>query len=437
MTRAAFIDLVAPLAVAECRARGYGNAQAWTCVAQACCESANGTSELATKANALFGIKATSSWKGKTHRKETKECYDGKTYTVVTAVFRAYGSFAESVKDYFDFLNGSRYRASLTAQTVRECVEKIKAGGYATSPTYVKTIVGVYESNRKQIEGYTVGGTKMGIFSPVCTQIFDFGAKHSNPRSRDGIAAPIMIIPHHAATTADALSVAKYHLYKTSDVNGASAHAYISDTMIVGAVSEDRRAWTTGGVPQGGKSGRWADFRAITIEVSNNKKGNPKSGKGWTISDASYRSLVRYCADVCKRYGFLPHYDGTQTGTLCMHKQFSKTACPGEHLERLITSGQLEKDILKEMGRTPDPQPTPKVVWRAQIGAFRSLASAQSYAAGFTKVTGLTATVKHEGSYYKVQHPKDGFETKSDAELSAGALRKMGYPGAFATAGGA
>ena len=279
----------------------------------------------------------------------------------------------------------------------------------------------------------------MGIFSPVCTKIFDFGAKHSNPRSQDGIKQPTMIIPHHMAGIMDPLECAKMHLYKTSDINGASAHTYIRDSEIVGAVSEERRAWTTGGTPQGGKSGRWADFRAITIEVSNNKIGDRKSGKGWTISDASYKSLVIYMADVCRRYGINPHYDGTQTGTICMHKQFAKTGCPGEHLEDLITSHQLEADILKELGRNQDPKPEKQgLLFRVQIGAFKNQSGAESFAKAFTdnaKTKGMTTTIKKEGMYFKVMHPKTGFSSKADAQLSAGALKKIGYPGAFVVPG--
>ena len=44
-------------------------------IAQACLESGWGTSELATKANNLFGIKAKSDWKGESYTVRTAE-YD-------------------------------------------------------------------------------------------------------------------------------------------------------------------------------------------------------------------------------------------------------------------------------------------------------------------------------------------------------------------------
>ena len=70
------------------------------CIAQAALETGWGTSGLMTKANAFFGIKAGSSWKGKVYSSKTNECYDGKTYTQITAAFRAYDSLEESVADY-------------------------------------------------------------------------------------------------------------------------------------------------------------------------------------------------------------------------------------------------------------------------------------------------------------------------------------------------
>lgn len=431
-----FFALITPLAMEECRKRGYSWVQAVTCACQSAQETGYGTSKLMTKANAFFGIKATKTWKGKVYSSQTQECYDG-VYATVIAAFRAYDGVSDSVRDYFDFIEGARYRASLTATTVKDCITLIKAGGYATDPNYVSNILSIYERNREQLESYREV-KKMSIFSPVCTDIYDFGTSHSNPRSQDGIKAPTKLIPHHMAGVMDALACAKMHK-RSSTTNGSSASYYISDDRIVGAISEDRRPWTSGGKSVGGKSGRWADFRGITVEVSNNKNGNPKSDKGWTISDKSYRSLVRLFADVCTRWNLIPHYDGTQNGTLCEHRQFAATGCPGEQLHNLIVSGQLEKDILKEMGKkpTPTPTPTPKpgVVFRAQIGAFKNLSGAKSYGEAFKSKHKLTYTVRKEGAYYKVLHPETGFSTKGDAELSAGALRNMGYKGAFVVPG--
>lgn len=100
------------------------------------------------KANAIFGIKATKSWKGKVYNSKTKECYDGINYTDITASFRAYNSLEDSIKDYFDLIcNSSRYKKALNCKNAEECITAIKNGGYATSPTYISTIMSIINSN--------------------------------------------------------------------------------------------------------------------------------------------------------------------------------------------------------------------------------------------------------------------------------------------------
>jgi flagellum-specific peptidoglycan hydrolase FlgJ len=160
-----FFNTIGPIAVKVCKERGYGNAQAWTCICQAACESNYGTSTLMKNANAYFGIKASASWVkaakygGLVYNAGTKECYDGKTYTNITACFRAYNSMEDSVNDYFDLMETSRYKKSLTTSTVNECITIIKNSGYATSPTYINTINTIYKNYKTKIEAFSVKTT--------------------------------------------------------------------------------------------------------------------------------------------------------------------------------------------------------------------------------------------------------------------------------------
>lgn len=158
MTKQEFIEKLAKAAKTVCEERGYGYAQYATCVSQGCCESAFGRSKIMMDNNAVFGIKATSGWlkadpSHKAFSAKTGEVYDG-TYTTITAAFRSYSdsSLVESVRDYFDLLSAKRYRASLTANTVEECITAVKAGGYATSPTYVDTILKFYAEIKQLID---------------------------------------------------------------------------------------------------------------------------------------------------------------------------------------------------------------------------------------------------------------------------------------------
>lgn len=147
MKKSEFIPTIAPIVIAENNKRGNPLFSS-VVIAQAICESGWGQSKIMMKANAIFGIKATSSWKGKVYNAQTQECYDGKTYTNISACFRAYNSLAESISDYFDLILGlSRYKNAINASSPLECIKAIKNGGYATSPTYVNTIMSIINSN--------------------------------------------------------------------------------------------------------------------------------------------------------------------------------------------------------------------------------------------------------------------------------------------------
>ena len=147
MNKSEFIPTIAPLVQAENKKRGYPLFSS-VVIAQAICESGWGQSKIMMKANAIFGIKATSSWKGKVYNANTQECYDGSTYTNIKACFRAYNSLAESIADYFNLILGlSRYKGAINTSSPLECITAIKNGGYATSPTYINTIMSIINSN--------------------------------------------------------------------------------------------------------------------------------------------------------------------------------------------------------------------------------------------------------------------------------------------------
>lgn len=147
MTKSEFIPTIAPIVVAENKKRGNPLFSS-VVIAQAICESGWGQSKIMMKANAIFGIKATSSWKGKVYNANTQECYDGSTYTNITACFRAYNSLAESISDYFDLITKlERYRKACVSNSPLECITAIKNGGYATSPTYINKIMSIINTN--------------------------------------------------------------------------------------------------------------------------------------------------------------------------------------------------------------------------------------------------------------------------------------------------
>ncbi|MCM1218142.1 MAG: glucosaminidase domain-containing protein [Lachnospiraceae bacterium] len=142
-----FISQLSALAVAEYKKRKNAGRK-WVlpsvCIAQAALETGWGTSPLMVKANAYFGIKAGTGWTGRVYSTKTQECYNGRDYTTITDLFRAYGSLAESVADYYDLITGlDRYAKACNQSDAKKCIQAIKDGGYATSPTYVTNVMSI------------------------------------------------------------------------------------------------------------------------------------------------------------------------------------------------------------------------------------------------------------------------------------------------------
>lgn len=124
-------------------------------IAQASIESSKGKSELAQKANALFGIKK-NGWTGMVYIKDaTEQNADGSYRVDRSAEWRAYHSWEESVLDHNTYVaerstdGGRTLRYApvigcadyvLTCQYLQQC-------GYATSQTYAETLINYIEKN--------------------------------------------------------------------------------------------------------------------------------------------------------------------------------------------------------------------------------------------------------------------------------------------------
>lgn len=133
----AFINDIAYVIQEEAKKRGYQVCS--PIIAQACIESAFGTSSLGYRWHNYFGMKCGSSWKGNSVNLSTKEEYTPGQLTAIRDNFRAYDSMEEGVKGYFDFINTKRYANLKDAKTPKEYLEYIKKDGYATSSAYVNT----------------------------------------------------------------------------------------------------------------------------------------------------------------------------------------------------------------------------------------------------------------------------------------------------------
>ena len=111
--------------------------------AQAILESGYGLSGLTQKSNNLFGIKG--SYNGNYVSYPTKE-WDGEKYVSITAKFKKYASWAESIADHSNlFWRLERYANLIGETNYIEAAKKVSLDGYATSPTYAQSLINLIE----------------------------------------------------------------------------------------------------------------------------------------------------------------------------------------------------------------------------------------------------------------------------------------------------
>ncbi|MCC8435498.1 N-acetylmuramoyl-L-alanine amidase [Brevibacillus sp. M2.1A] len=169
MTQLEFISKVAPAAVDDMQKHGV---PASLTIAQAILESGWGTSELATKANNLFGIKGTGP--AGIYQKVSPEYVDNKKIEKLSD-FRKYNNWLESVQDHTAKLLEPRY-AKVLGASYRAACQAIQDAGYATDPNYAQELI-------KRIEKYKLDqyDSQGGQTMPLPILIIDPGHGGSDP----------------------------------------------------------------------------------------------------------------------------------------------------------------------------------------------------------------------------------------------------------------
>ena len=146
MTSELFVKTYYPLALKS--EKDTGISAAFT-MAQASLESGWGTQ--VTGDFNFFGIKADPSWKGESKLKTTHEVVHGKTITILDH-FRSYPDAAAGFTDHAQFfLTNKRYSEALLVKSDPNLfADEIAKAGYATDPTYAKTLRSVIKSVEKR-----------------------------------------------------------------------------------------------------------------------------------------------------------------------------------------------------------------------------------------------------------------------------------------------
>ena len=115
-------------------------------IGQAILESGWGKSKLASNFHNYFGLKCGSSWKGKSVNMETFEEFKAGTLTQISDNFRVFDNLESGVKGYLDFINTKRYSNLKNVSLPKEYLQNIKNDGYATSSTYVDSVMKIVTS---------------------------------------------------------------------------------------------------------------------------------------------------------------------------------------------------------------------------------------------------------------------------------------------------
>lgn len=142
----------------ECKRIGvaYNNLCPIAVTAQGCIESNYGRSTLSSNYHNYFGLKCGKNWKGKRVKFKTKEEYIQGILTPIYAEFRAYDTFEEGVKGYYEFVDTKRYANLKGVTNPTIYIKNIKEDGYATSYSYVSNVLSVVNQITPIIINYII-----------------------------------------------------------------------------------------------------------------------------------------------------------------------------------------------------------------------------------------------------------------------------------------
>lgn len=285
MTQLEFVSKVAPAAVEDMRKHGV---PASLTIAQAILESGWGTSELATKANNLFGIKGYGP--AGSHYKVSTEYDENKEKIEKGAHFKKYHSWDEGIRDRTQFLLKPIYAKVIGADWKTACQEVYNAG-YATDPEYPRKLLRLIKQHK--LYEYDLCGEdeqKLNIKDMYLTN------KNARPRTR---ITPRGVVIHWTANEGKGANAVANRNYFNKPTTIPSAHYCVDDKEIIRCLPENEMGYHVGAKsykPDAVKRlSSYPNNCTIGIEMCVNADGN---------FDLMYQNTLELTADILKRYGW-------------------------------------------------------------------------------------------------------------------------------------
>ena len=314
----AFVEKIGPL-VQEIGPH-YGLVCPSAIIAQACLESAYGTSTKA-KHNNFFGLKYRKgrvSCNSGTFTDGSKEERAGGKVVSITDQWYSFGSMADGVRGYCQFLNIQNYANLKGVKDPEEYLTNIRMDGYATSSAYVSNVMGVIKQHN--LTRFDIcAGAKTEEKKPM-NIIKNSNFRHHNTSPRPGKIEFIVI--HYTASVADAVKQISY--FNGSGATGASADFFVAwngDIYQYNMEIKNRYSWAVGGGRQsqsgGAYYGKCLNRNQISIEMCCKSKTGAYVGANnaaWYFTDATVKATAQLVRELMDTYGIDPahvirHYD--------------------------------------------------------------------------------------------------------------------------------
>lgn len=422
MTQQEFIQQIA--GYCQKYAQKYGFKVASPAIAQACLESAYGTSSKAKYHN-YFGLKYRPNRvkvsNGAFTDSSAEQNLNG-TYVGITTQWFSFPTMETGVEGYYQFIDIPNYLKVKTAETPKEYLTAIKNAGYATSLKYVDNVMAVVNKwNLTQYDNFN-NANEINI-KPVTTTgnspLVDCIVKSQNHSGKRTHAID-RITPHCVVgqLTAEAIG----GCFKPG--RQASCNYGIGkDGRICLIVDEENRSWCSSSSPN--------DQRAITIECASDKT------EPYAFNDAVYNKLIQLCIDICKRYGkkkllwidnkdkALAYNPKEDEMLLTVHRWFAKKSCPGNwmfarmgDLATKVTNALNNGEIV-EIKPIPQPEPVKPVIPAPVVTKFPYIVqvtvNALNYRSGPGVQFKVNGTIRDKGRYTIVEEKNGWGKLKSGA----------------------
>ena len=306
-------------------------------IAQACLESAYGTSHKAQYHN-YFGLK---------YRANRVTCHSGYfnddsvehntngSYTPINTDWYKFESLDKGILGYFQFTNISIYSNVKGVTEPKEYITRLRNDGYATDLQYVDKVMKVInDNNLTRFDNINKGEIKMS---------YTF-RQNLVPSSKYSIKCPYEMSPSYITihNTSNSASADAEIRYMISNNNQTSFHVCVDEKEVIQAIPFNRNAWHAG---DGGNGN--GNRKSIGIEIA-------RSTGDANLFEQAERNCAAYVAKLLKERGW-------GIDRVKRHKDWSGKNCPHKTMEkgwqRFLNMIQAE---LNKLNGAPKPQPQPQ-----------------------------------------------------------------------------